>query len=203
MEQVLQMLNSIQPLSDDLRFYLTQTIKPKELKRNDYLFRAGHVCQHICFIEQGLLRCFYLLNGKEVTAWLMKEGDVITSVESFFDRVPSYEFIQAYEDCRIHYITHEELMYASTKFAEFSDIRLKLTEYYYIQSEKRLFLLRGRSAAEKIEYMQLHHPDLVKRLEQKDLASYLDISEVQFSKMKPKDLETKKKKPKKDHKRKK
>lgn len=191
MELVLQMLNSIKPLSDELRFYLIQTIKPKELKRKEFLLKAGHICQNICFIERGLLRCFYSLHGKEVTAWLMKEGDVITSVESFFLQVPSYESIQAYEDCTIHYITYDELQFAYEKFKEFADIRLKLTENYYIESERRLFLLRGHNAPEKIEYMKKYHPDLVARLKQKDLASYLDISGEHFSNSKPEDLKTK------------
>jgi CRP-like cAMP-binding protein len=191
MQQVLQKLNSIAPLSDDLIFYLSQTIKTKDIEEKDFLSKAGHISRNICFIEKGLLRCFYILDNEEKTAWLMKEGDVITSVESFFHQVPSYEFIEAYEDSTIHYITYDDLQFASKKFPEFVDIRLKLTEDYYIESEKRLFLLRGRTGPEKIRYMMDHHADLCARLEQQDLASYLDMTEEHFSKCKPKDLITK------------
>jgi CRP-like cAMP-binding protein len=191
MQLVLQKLNSIAPLSDELKFYLSQTIKTKDLKEKDFLSKAGHISGNICFIEKGLLRCFYILGREEKTAWLMKEGDVITSVESFFHQVPSYEFIEAYEDSTIHYISYKELQFASKKFPEFVDIRLKLTEDYYIESEKRLFLLRGRTGPEKIKYMMDHHADLCARIEQQVLASYLGMTREHFSKSKPPGLITK------------
>jgi CRP-like cAMP-binding protein len=68
------------------------------------VLKEGQVCDNIYFIEQGYLRSFYLKDGKEITAWFMKENDVIVSVNSFFKREPSYEYIQAIEDSILHYV---------------------------------------------------------------------------------------------------
>jgi CRP/FNR family transcriptional regulator, anaerobic regulatory protein len=64
----------------------------------------------IWFIEKGMLRCFYMLEDKEVSSWFMKEGDVTVSVESFFRQTISYESIQALEDSTVHYITFHTLV---------------------------------------------------------------------------------------------
>jgi len=66
-----------------------QNLESKMLKKKEMLLEKGRICKNIFFIEKGLIRCFYLLNEKEVSSWFMKEGDVIISVESFFKQLPS------------------------------------------------------------------------------------------------------------------
>jgi CRP-like cAMP-binding protein len=91
MEELLNYLNGIHPLSENLVDFLSRTLKTKKLLKKDYLLKRGHVSRDICFINKGLLRCFYLVDNKEVCSWFMKEGDVIVSVESFFSQTESYE----------------------------------------------------------------------------------------------------------------
>src|SRR5690242_10272352 len=109
MEKLLAFLQSIHPLSEELLQYLSQHLKVKHLTKRDYLLKAGHINRSICFIEKGLLRCFYHKGNLEICSWFMKEGDVIVSIESFFQQKPSYESIQALEDCTLYYIEFDEL----------------------------------------------------------------------------------------------
>ena len=39
----------------------------KEIAEEDYFLRHGSVCREIGFVEKGLLRLYYLNDGKEVT----------------------------------------------------------------------------------------------------------------------------------------
>jgi|SRR5579871_710742 len=186
MEKLLEFLQSIHPLSEGLLKFLSDHLKYKELSRKSYLLEAGQTCRHICFIETGLLRCFYLHNGTEVCSWFMKEGDVIVSVESFFNQKPSYESIQAIEPCCVHYITHDELQYAFTHFPEFNFTARVLTEKYYAMSEQRLFAIRMQRAPERYTYLLEKFPELVLRVPSKYIASYLGITEVTLSTLKRK-----------------
>src|SRR5688572_24112032 len=108
MKELLFYLESIHPMSDGLKQYLETNLKVKELPRKSYLLKAGHVSRNICFIAEGLLRCFYIKDQHEVSSWFMKEGDVIVSVESFFSQRESYESIQALEDSLLYYISYDE-----------------------------------------------------------------------------------------------
>src|SRR3954447_3942751 len=116
MEELLKFLNSIYPLSEQSVQYLRTHFKTKSLAKKEYLLKKGHVSRDICFISKGLLRCFYMLDEKEVSSWFMKEGDVIVSVESFFNQTVSYESIQAIEDCELYYLTYNELQYIFANF---------------------------------------------------------------------------------------
>jgi CRP-like cAMP-binding protein len=113
-----------------------------EIPKKHFLLKPGHICYNIYFVQQGLVRCFYIKNEKEVSSWFLKEGDVIVSVDSFFTQTVSYESIQALEDCVLHYISYTDLQYAYLHFPEFNFIGRILTEKYYKLSEQRLYSLR-------------------------------------------------------------
>ena len=177
-------LGKIHPLSDELVAHLQQMLKERHLSRKDYLLRAGHICRSIYFIEKGLFRCFYLKGDAEVSSWFMKEGDVIASVLSFFNQVPSYESIQAIEDSVVYSIEHRELEYIYRTFPEFNYVGRVLVQKYYMLSEQRLYSLRMQRSQERYDYLLEHHPELVLRVPAKYLPSYLGITEVTMSKIK-------------------
>jgi CRP-like cAMP-binding protein len=184
MEELLIFLNSIHPLSDSLIEYLSINLKTKHLAKKDFLLKAGHVSKDICFIGKGLLRCFYLIEDKEVCSWFMKEGDVIISVESFFKQQESYEAIQALDNCTLYYITYEELQFIYRNFSEFNFVGRILTERYYTLSEQRLHSIRMQRSQDRYAYLMEHHSELIQRVPSKFLASYLGITEVTLSNIK-------------------
>jgi CRP-like cAMP-binding protein len=69
---LLQYLESIHPMTDGCKERLSSVLRLKELQKKELLLRAGHVCQHIYFIQRGLLRCFYQKNDVEICSWFMK-----------------------------------------------------------------------------------------------------------------------------------
>ena len=186
MDQLLQYLDSIYSLSNPLREYLIQHLKVKELAKKDYLLKAGHISSNIHFIQKGLLRCFYLKDGNEVSSWFMKEGDIVVSIESFYQQKSSYESIQALEDCLLYYISYQELQYIYKTFPEFNFTARVLTEKYYTLWAQQLYGLRMQQAHERYKWLLENYPELILRVPSKYLASYLGITEVTLSNIKSK-----------------
>jgi CRP-like cAMP-binding protein len=184
MEELLAWLNAIHPLPHPLLERLRRKVKFRKLNRKEYLLEAGHVNREICFIKSGLLRCFYLKEGKEISSWFMKEGDVIVSVESFYEQIKSYEHIQALEDCEIFYISYEQLHALYNEFMEFNYIGRVLTVKYLILWTRQLYNIRMMTAKERYQYMQERTPELLQRVSGRHLASYLDINESTFYRIK-------------------
>lgn len=181
MNEVLHFLQSIHSLSPQLIDYLSKNMKCRELHKKEYLLKAGHIAQSVCFIQQGLLRAFYIKGDKDVTSWFMKEGDISVSIESFYDQIESYENIQALEDCVLYYINHKELEYIYREFEEFNFIGRVLTIKYHKLWVKQLFSIRMQSACERYKWLLENHPDLLVRVPAKYIASYLDITDVTLS----------------------
>ena len=186
MEGLLQLLNNISPISASLRGHLTQTLKRKVFKKRSYLLQEGQVSHHIHYIESGSVRCFYDNGSKEVSIWFMDRGNVIISVKSFLTQTRSYQYIQALEDCITWSVSYHELQTIYAKFPEFNIHRAVLLERYYIESEKRQRMLSINSAAERYAYLMETSPELMLQLPAKYIASYLNIDEVYYSKIKAK-----------------
>lgn len=188
MEELFQFLYSVHPISPGLAETLTRILKVRELQKKDFLLKAGHVCRNICFVEKGLLRCFYLKGDTEVCSWFMKEGDVIVSIESFFQQKESYEYIQALEDCSLYYIGYNELQQLYREFPEFNFTGRVLTEKYYTLWAQQLYALRMQQAPDRYGWLLENHPELILRVPAKFIASYLGITEVTLSNIKGKRL---------------
>ncbi|MEO6729819.1 MAG: Crp/Fnr family transcriptional regulator [Ferruginibacter sp.] len=184
MAELFKLLTAVHPLSDGLVDHLTKIIHTKKLPKKNFLLKAGHFCREICFVEKGLLRCFYINGESEVCSWFMKEGDIIISIESFFQQKESYESIQALEDCTLHYIEYAELNYIYQTFSEFNFIGRVLTEKYYQLWAAQLYALRMKQTPERYNWLLENHPGLVLRVPAKYLASYLGITEVTLSRIK-------------------
>ena len=116
----------------------------------------------------------------------MKEGDLIISVESFFNQRPSYESIQVLEDCNLLCVSYYELQHMYKKFYELNYIARVLTEKYYALSEQRLYSLRMQRARDRYKFLLDNFAELIQRVPSKYLASYLSISEETLSRIKSK-----------------
>jgi CRP/FNR family transcriptional regulator, anaerobic regulatory protein len=183
MEELLQFLNQIYPLPTALMEELSPMIKRRLLHEKEYLLSAGEVCGNIYFIRKGMLRCYYLRDTKEVSAWFMKETDTIVSVESFYDQIPSYEFIQALEDCELYYISFAQLEEIYSKYLEFNVVGRILTTRYLKMWTRQLRYLRSLSALERYQELLAKEPELLLRVPLKLLASYLDMEPETLSRM--------------------
>jgi CRP-like cAMP-binding protein len=181
MNSVLKYLHSIQPLPDPLTAYLRQVIKRKEIPRKDYLLKEGQVCRNIHFIEKGLLRCYYIKDGGEVSSWFMKEQDVCIAIESYYHQEPSQENIQALEDTVVFSISHEELDRIYRNFPSFNYTGRILTERYYMLSDQRSRSMRMQRSHERYDWLMERYPELMQRVPAKYIASYLGITEVTLS----------------------
>lgn len=184
MEAFINYLNTIHPLTGEGISTFCRFLNVKEVKKKAFLLKAGHVCQHAYFIEQGLLRCYYLKGDHEVCSWFMKEGDFIISTESFFLQKSSHEYIQALEDSVLYYMHYKDLQTIYKQHPEFNFIGRVLTEKYYMLSEQRSYSLRMQRSQERYDYLLEHQPELLLRVPAKYLSSYLGITEVTMSKVK-------------------
>jgi CRP-like cAMP-binding protein len=119
--------------------------------------------------------------GKEVTTWIMREGDVVTSPESFFDQTPSTERIVAVEDCTGWGITWVQLEETYELYVEFNRHGRILTQAYYVRNLKHADFIKTYRGKEKYKTLLETNPELAARCPQKYLASYLNVNPTTLS----------------------
>ncbi len=182
-ENLYQFLNSVYPVSESLNKELIKRLGLKKVKKKEFILQEGEICNNIFFIETGFFKSFHLKDGKEIVQWFMKTNDVIISVNSFYNQVPSYENIQATQDSIVHYISYESLHFLYANFVEFNITGRVLTQHYYALSEERLFGMRKQKAEERYNFLLETHPEIIQNAPRTDIASYLGISLETLSRM--------------------
>ncbi len=184
MEALVELFNRIAPLSEAFESYLRRVLKSKVVNRKEYVLREGEINRQISFIEKGLVRGYYAAEGEEINAWFQKEGDIFISIHSFFQQRPSYEFIQAIEDCVIWGISYEQLDYAYRYFPEFNVHARIILQKYYSLSEERNYIMRRSTMSQRYEYFIEKYADLLLRVPDKYIATHLGMTVTTYSHVK-------------------
>jgi CRP-like cAMP-binding protein len=186
-EKLFTVLMTVYPLSDALKNYLSQRVKVLRFKKKHILLRPGEIANNIYFISEGLLRAYYTdEKGEEHTFWVMKELDMMASAFSFFTRQPGDLTIEVLEDCELIVIDHDTLEKTYKEFMEFNVVGRVLTQKYYALSDERAMILRMKSMTDRYWYMVDHYPELVQRIRQKYMASYLGMTSEHLSRVRKK-----------------
>lgn len=170
-------------LSAEATEYLQKHTEQFSFKKNEEILRNGKVCNHLYFINQGLMRGYYLLENKEVTNWLATENDFCTSYYSFISRTPSYETLECTEKCEVEAISYVTLNKVYGMFPETERVGRLILEDYYSRLEERLISIQFKSAKERYEVLFRNRPQLLNRAPLGHLASYLGITQETLSRI--------------------
>jgi len=147
------------------------------------LLREGEVARSMYFVKEGCLRLWFNKDGKDVTFQFFLEDQAVSSMESFLGGGgPSLFSLESIEPTvavlgrqdwdRVHEA------YPNLRDS-FQQIVLARMENY-----GRLFLSRIKdSPRERYEELLREHPEIVRRIPQHYIASYLGITPVSLSRI--------------------
>jgi CRP-like cAMP-binding protein len=152
--------------------------------KKEQLIKAGETEDRLYYITKGLVRQFFYKGKQEVVIDIVSEGTITGSVTSFFTGEPSRYFIEAMEPVTVLTMTKknlEELYLSDNKWEKFGRV---LTAYFLLQQERHILDNIRFTIRERFTVFMNEHPDLLLRVPQKYLASYLDIKPETFSRLK-------------------
>ena len=156
----------------------------RKFDKKTKVLKLGEVDGYFNIIMKGLARKYMLVKKKEITIQLSTEGHLIHSEISFNLQKPSDCIIEAIEPVTFLSISYANVQMIYEKYPKTEKLgRLVLTEMF-IKKDKRDFRQLNTTTRERfLEYMQTH-PDMLQRVPQKYLASYLNIKPETFSRLK-------------------
>ncbi len=174
---------------DEIENLLTQC-QTKEFKKGRFLVREGDKPMFSFFVEKGLLKQYTIdTKGKEHILQFAPENWFVSIRESEFFDMPSSYFIEAIEDTIVYLVSHEFLFNLSLKEESFLRFNDRLLHNHILHLQKRINLLLSASAEERyIEFINLY-PDIVDRVPQSMIASYLGITPESLSRIRKERVE--------------
>lgn len=161
----------------------TLSFKTIEVPAKTILLREGEISKKAFFIESGCLRVWFNNNGKECTTQFFFDREMVSSIESFRTGAPGLFNIESIEPCVIKVITKAEL----DKIEQNSPIFRKRMEETILKRlfvYQKLFLSRIKDSPEKRYHDLLeNNPEMILRIPQHYIASYLGITSVSLSRI--------------------
>lgn len=158
-----------------------------KVKKNEILLTNGQVSQRTFFVTKGCLRVFFINElGQDSTRYFAFENQFVTALVSFITNDASQEFIQAVEDSEIYYITHNDFYHLLEIVPQWEKFYRIYLEIAYVTNTKRLMSFLIQDALEKYRQLLEENPIIARRLSNKMVASYLNISQETLSRLKSK-----------------
>ena len=183
-ELFFQNFNSKVELTPEEEAQIKNYLTPKKLRKKQYLLQEGDVCKTIAFIEKGALKAYSVDdNGNEHIIQFGLEGWTISDLYSFLTAEPSTYNIDAIEDSELVLINksaHEELLLNVPKYETYT--RLNITGAY-LAMQKRLTSIISSPVEERYENFTALYPNIVQRVPQHMIASYMGLSPETLSRI--------------------
>jgi len=182
-EQLINHIKNYYPLSTEALNAVQNSFEEFVLAKNEYLVTEGRICRHLYFLQQGALRGYYTLEGKEITYWFGFENDFVTSFHSFITQQPAVENIQLLEGSILWSTSKEKLDALLNQYREIERLVRIVYENYYIRLEERFINSQFKTASERYLDLLKQSPQMVERVPLGYIASYLGISQETLSRI--------------------
>ena len=156
----------------------------RNFKRKELLSKAGEVENYMNFITKGLVRKYYKKGKEEINTQISIERHIIHCQESFHSRTLSEYFVEAIEPSTVVSITYDDLekLYSLNHKIERLG-RLVISYTMVIKDRWQMSMIKMTPRERFLDFMQ-KNPELLQRVPQKLLASYLNMQPETFSRFK-------------------
>lgn len=171
-------------LSDEEFNLLASRLHLKNFDKKTKLVEIGEVSNQVYFVIKGISRRYFYRGKQEVITHLVKEGGIMGSIISFLTGQPSRYILETIEPVTAFAISKQDLdeLYASDK--KWEKFGRRIITAFFLQTEYRNIDNIRYSTRERFVRFVKENPDLIMRVPQKYLASYLEIQPETFSRLK-------------------
>lgn len=177
-----QKFSEIIDLSEEEFEYARTLFIPKKLKKKRILIEEGEICKYTVFVEKGLLRSFKANDkGNEYILQFALSGWWTADLYSFLTNEPSPYKIEALEDSELLLITKPSWDLLLKKVPAFERYFRVLIQNNLINTQRRLMSSFTETAEEKYLKLLKEFPDILQRVPQHMIASYLGITRETLS----------------------
>ncbi|GCC52728.1 Crp/Fnr family transcriptional regulator [Chryseotalea sanaruensis] len=152
---------------------------PKKFK----LVSKGEISSELYFINKGLIRLYYTKGAEEITGFIFSENLFASSYDSFLRRAPGIQTLESLEECDLLVITYDKLEELYQTLPKVNVLIRKIAEQRFINTQQVLSSFLLESPEERYKRFEQQHKDLLQRVPQNIIASYLGITPVSLSRI--------------------
>ncbi len=155
----------------------------KKFKKKTTLLNIGKVSNEVFYLINGCIRLFCEKDGEELSTYFFTENMFAGSYDSFLARKPSKVAIETLEECEVLILTHESLESLYQVFPKMNEFIRKAIEQRFVLLHDLFISYLLNSPEERYLSLIKDRPELLQRIPQHQIASFIGITPVSLSRI--------------------
>jgi CRP/FNR family transcriptional regulator, anaerobic regulatory protein len=171
------------PLTEEALIDLLESSSSKSYRKGQYLVRKNQTCEHLFFIEQGLLKMFFVKNDKQFVMRFFSENVMFSVFDSYIPQAPSMFSLIALEDTTVTRVSHEAMERLCKKHHCMETFFRKLLSIATVKMGRRIKEMLEAESAVRYNQFVKDNKDIAQRVNLADIANYLGITQQSLSRI--------------------
>jgi CRP/FNR family transcriptional regulator, anaerobic regulatory protein len=165
---------------------LESKLSIQHLKKGQFLTRQGEISRTVSFINKGLVRLYYISDGREICTGFIAENEYISAYASFLTQSPSAENIEALEETEMINLSYDDMQALYKSNPVFETFGRKIAEMLFIFISTQTANLLVLSPEERYQFLVDYQPFIIQRVPQYMIASFIGITPEHLSRLRKK-----------------
>jgi CRP-like cAMP-binding protein len=189
MENILfDFLSQYIPLTDDEKNAIRSLDIFRSMKKGTIVLNEGQQSKDSYCVLKGCLRKYYVVDGEEKTTAFYTEMDMVTP-HCVISKTPSEYYIRCVEDTILTVSSADMEVETNSKFPKFEAFCRIFAEKRLVQQQIDFDAFKTSSPEQRYQNVRQNRPDLIQRVPQHQLASFLGIKPQSLSRLRARMLE--------------
>ncbi|MBB4803959.1 CRP-like cAMP-binding protein [Flavobacterium nitrogenifigens] len=155
----------------------------EEFPAKTLLVKENEISQNIYYVESGAARVWLNHDGKEITIQFLFEGGFIASIESIISNEKSWYTIETIEPVTVYSISTNSFKQKMEQFPHVREFYYQYIQQSLLAYQKRMVSQIKNTPEERYKELLKEFPEIIKRVPQHYIASYLGITSVSLSRI--------------------
>ena len=188
MADLIKFCNKFSQLNDNAATDLLQNTTTKKYKKGDYIFRQGIVCEHLYFINEGLVKCFFYGESteKEFVLGFFTEDAMFSLYDSLTPQPVSNLNLIALEDTSLILIKYDVMENLCKKHHCIETFYRRLINSTMIGVVRLVCEMAENNTVNRYNNFVKKHGKLMQRLKLGDVAKLFGITQQSLSRLRAK-----------------
>ncbi|MCB0655071.1 MAG: Crp/Fnr family transcriptional regulator [Saprospiraceae bacterium] len=176
-------LNRFSVLSEADKKALLEKLVMQTFPKGTVLQKEGQVPDHCYYVLKGCVRQYQILDGLERTTDLYTPDHGTVSADCYVHRSPSYFYLECVEETLLLVGERDRDRQLYAEHPVLQQVILDVMQAEWLKSRKSLTRFKFSSPEERYLHLMKHRTDLLHRVPNHQIASYLGITPESLSRI--------------------